>query len=566
MTGYFRNIFLGALLALPVFLQAQQELSAKDQRKFDYHFYEASRYLVIERLDLAVKEYLECYKVDPHNSAVTFQLGKLFVEAGDQENGEKYLTEAYQTEPSNKWIALALAKFYQEFNSPEKAIPIYKNLAEIYPDDVGYLFELAQLYYNERSYKECLATLNQLEVLIGVSPELSQQKKDIYLLLDDEDGARKELEKLVAVYPVNIEYMGSLAQFYTANGYIDEAIETYDRMLELNPDDPRAHMDLANIYRKQEQFDKSYEHLKIAMSSPNLEVDLKVKVLYSFYQEGRNDSVMYQMGKELIKLSIEATPEEPKLYALLGDFELFEENVEAARNNYRMATKLGANQIQIWSQLLFLDSELEWNDTLVVDGQAFIELFPNQPLGYLFTGSGYYFLKDYKKSIEFYESGLDFVLDNPELEEQFYIQLADSYHRLELHQKSDSYFEKALEINPNNPTVLNNYAYYLTVRGVRLTEALEMAEKCNTIEPNSGVFLDTWAWALYKNGQYEAALEKMMSCAANGGATSGEVLEHWGDILYKLGKVNEAVAKWKEAALKDDASENIQQKIDNKAL
>ena len=56
-------------------------------------------------------------------------------------------------------------------------------------------------------------------------------------------------------------------------------------------------------------------------------------------------------------------------------------------------------------------------------------------------------------------------------------------------------------------STLNNYAYYLSVRGERLGKALEMTEKSNRLSPNNPVFLDTWAWVLYKKGDFEEALK-----------------------------------------------------------
>lgn len=567
MIKQFKYILGVALLALPIFLAAQQtELTDKQQRKFDHYFFEASRLMSIERYNDAIMAYRECHKIDPENATVNFQLGKLYLVANELKDGERFLKEAYRLDQNNKWIGSALAQYYQQTGQPNEAVNVYSQLIQAHPEEVDFQFELAKIYFEKKKYKDCIKVLNGLEVLMGINPELSNQKKDIYLLLDDEDGARKELEKLVEAYPMSIEYMGALAQFYNANGFSDAAIRTYNRMLELNPKDPRAHLDLANIYRNQGAYDTSVYHLKIAMASPQLEVEMKMKVIYSFFEEGKRDSIMFGLGQELLGMSINATPQDHRLHALSGDFKLFKEDTKGARNEYRMATRLGASDVPIWTQLLFLDAELQWHDTLVADAETFIELYPNMPLGYLMAGSGYYFLDNHRKSIEMYEAGLDFVIDNPELEEQFYVSLADSYHRLKQHQRSDDYFNKALEINPNNPTVLNNYAYYLSVRGVRLQDALEMAARCDKIAPNNPTFQDTYAWALYKNGKYDDALLYIEECAKNGGANSGEVLEHWGDILFKLNRIEKAVAKWKEAAAKGGASADIQNKINSQSL
>jgi tetratricopeptide (TPR) repeat protein len=562
------HIIWAALVALPLFLNGQEEstLSGRDRQKFDQYFFNAQRYKQIERYDEALENFKACFKLDNNNATVAYEIGRISRKLKQHEQALTHLQKAYELDPTNRWIALDLAEYYKELGIYEQATTIYERLVEQDPTRVGDHYELAQLYYGQNRLADCLTELNAIEVLVGINEELSSQKKDIYLMLDDVESAEQEMTKLTMAFPANLEYKGLLAQFYTANEKYPEAIALYREMIEADPDDPRAHLDLANLYRQQEVFDSSYHHLKIALANPALDVDRKVQVILSILQLSGRDTVMQHMGLELLNISIEANPSEPKLYALQGDFYAQTAQYVDARNSYRKATRLGANQLQVWSQLLLLDAQIGENDSLTTDSEAFIELYPNQPLGYLMAGSGYLQKEEYARSIEMLEMGLDFVIDNPELEEQFYIFLADAYHRDEQHPKSDAYFDKALEINPRNPTVLNNYAYYLSVRGVRLQEALEMTAQSNTLSPNNGVFLDTWAWVLYKLGKYDQALEKMERCARYGGATSGEVLEHWGDILFKLGRIEEAVAKWKEAADRPDASDKINQKISSQQL
>ena len=570
MIQFLKYTLWAAFLTLPLFLTAQDgsdsDLSDKEQYKFDNHFYEAERYKQIERYDLAIENFLACGKIDPKNATIPYELGRLYKKTGRPTEALSYLEKAYSLDKKNQWITLELASYQKELGMLDAATKLYEELAANNPADLGNHYELAQLYFSKSRYKDCLKQLNLIEAQVGVNEELSEQKKDIYLILNDLTGAERELQNLSDAYPDNIEYIGLLAQFYVGNDEPEKAIACYNRMLAIDPNDPRAHLDLANIYRQQDDWAKSYTHLKIAMASPNLPVDNKIQVLYSFYQLSDRDTNLANMGLELLEISIAATPAEPKLYAMRADYLARDGKLAESRNDLRKATRLGANQVQIWSQLLLLDAQLNLNDSLAADGEAFIELYPIQPMGYLMGGTGYLLTEQYQKGTALLEAGLDFVMDNPELEEQFYISLADAYHRLNDNKKSDGYFDKAMEINPRNPTVLNNYAYYLSVRGVQLDKALEMTETCNRLAPNNAVFLDTWAWVLYQKGNYPLALEKIEKCLKYGAAESGEVLDHYGDILFKLGRTSDAVIQWKKAAEKPDAPEGIAKKIKDQKL
>jgi tetratricopeptide (TPR) repeat protein len=570
MKHFLKYTFWAAFLTLPLFLTAQDgsatDLPEKDKYKFDNHFYEAQRYKQIERFDLALENFLACAKIDPTNATVPYEIGRLYKKTGKPTEAFAYLEKAHNLDKTNIWITLELAAYQKEFGMLDEATKLFEELATANPEELAHHYELAQLYFSSGKYKECLKQLNLIEAQVGPNEELSAQKKDIYLMLNDLEGAERELQKLSDAYPENIEYLGMLAQFYVGNEMPEKAIACYTKMIALDPTDPRAHLDLANMYRQQNDLAKSYEHLKIAMASPNLPVDNKIQVLYSFYQLSERDTSLEKMGFELLEISIAATPAEPKLYAMRADYFARAGKLMESRNALRKATRLGANQVQIWSQLLLMDAELNLNDSLAADGEVFIELYPIQPMGYLMGGTGYLLTEQYQKGIDLLEAGLDFVMDNPQLEEQFYTSLADGYHRLNDHRKSDMYFDKAMEINPRNPTVLNNYAYYLSVRGVQLEKALEMTETCNRLVPNNAVFLDTWAWVLYKKGNYALALEKIEKCLSLGGAESGEVLDHYGDILFKLGRTDDAVAQWTKAASKSDAPQGIDQKIKDKKI
>ena len=83
--------------------------------------------------------------------------------------------------------------------------------------------------------------------------------------------------------------------------------------------------------------------------------------------------------------------------------------------------------------------------------------------------------------------------------------LADSYHKTDQHELSDKHFEKVLSLDPENTIVLNNYAYYLSLRKINLEKAKIMSFKCNELEPKNSTYQDTYAWVLYQLEDYKDA-------------------------------------------------------------
>jgi Tfp pilus assembly protein PilF len=149
---------------------------------------------------------------------------------------------------------------------------------------------------------------------------------------------------------------------------------------------------------------------------------------------------------------------------------------------------------------------------------------------------------------------------------EFYSSLADLHHSIGNDNVSDSLYEKVLSIDSANVLVLNNYAYYLSVRKVKLEKAKKMSLKCNKLEQDNGTYQDTYAWVLYQLSEYEMAKEWILKSLANGSDSSAVVVEHYGDILYQLGDKEGAINQWKRASKLGEASKFLLQKIEEEKL
>jgi tetratricopeptide (TPR) repeat protein len=239
---------------------------------------------------------------------------------------------------------------------------------------------------------------------------------------------------------------------------------------------------------------------------------------------------------------------------------------EEARTILKTILKEDAGNYAAWEQLLFADMYLEDFAALAADAEDAIDIFPNYPLPYFFAGIGNFQLKDYEKAKAYLESGKDFVINNNALLEQFYSSLGDTYNELGNYEASYAAYEKVLSINPSSQYVLNNYAYYLSLRSEKLDKAEEMAKRAVEIDPYSPHYLDTYSWVFYKQGKFKEAREWIEKAYRNGGDTSGVVLEHFGDILYQLGETEEALKYWKKAKERKEHSEFLEKKIKNKKL
>jgi tetratricopeptide (TPR) repeat protein len=120
------------------------------------------------------------------------------------------------------------------------------------------------------------------------------------------------------------------------------------------------------------------------------------------------------------------------------------------------------------------------------------------------------------------------------------------YDKLKLYDSCEFYYEKALLIKKDDPLINNNYAYALSVRGIKLDRALEMVSIAINADSLNASFLDTFGWVQFKMGNYPLALDYVLR-SINHGASSGEVYEHLGEIYYKMDNIQDARKAWQTA-------------------
>ena len=107
---------------------------------------------------------------------------------------------------------------------------------------------------------------------------------------------------------------------------------------------------------------------------------------------------------------------------------------------------------------------------------------------------------------------------------------------------------KALELNPEDPELLNHLGYSLLLwyEGTRLDEAETLIKKALEKDPENPAFIDSMAWVLYYKGEYKMAYEMLLK-ALEKEKEDPVLYEHVGDVLSKLGQVEKAQEYYQKA-------------------
>ena len=107
-------------------------------------------------------------------------------------------------------------------------------------------------------------------------------------------------------------------------------------------------------------------------------------------------------------------------------------------------------------------------------------------------------------------------------------------------------FRRALDLQPDQPQVLNYMGYAMLERGEKLDEALSMIERAVAAEPESGYIVDSLAWGYFQLGRYEEAVVPMEKASLLE-PLDPVVTDHLGDVYWAVGRKLEAQFQWRRA-------------------
>lgn len=499
-------------------------------------------------------------EIIPGDAAANYEKARLLLAMGRKDEALEFSSTAMSNDRDNEWYKVLYAKIAKANDKYDEYVKVYEELVNEYPTNLDFLQELAFAYYFTGDYEKSIDAFNDIEDFMGINEGISKQKAELYDRLQMPDKAILEYEKLIEYNPNQVRYYALLAEYSTKTKNNEKAIEAYKKILQLNPDDQYVHISLSDFYRKEGKMEQSFSELKLGLANKELDLSTKINILISYYNGNLNE----EQKKQALELSeiLKATHPDDALSETFYASMLYENNeYSSARELFVKIIEVDASNYVTWEQLMFCDLYLEDYKALAADSEKAIEYFPSYPLPWFFAGAAHFQNKDFKKASERLTTGKDFVVNNNALLEQFYATLGDTYNSLENYEASYEAYDKTLSLNPNNTVVLNNYAYYLSLRKQNLEKAETMSKKAVDLDPYNSNNLDTYAWVLFQNKKYTDALNWIKKAYQNGGENSGVVNEHYGDILFKLGKKEDALKYWKEAQTKKDTSDLLDKKI-----
>jgi tetratricopeptide (TPR) repeat protein len=139
------------------------------------------------------------------------------------------------------------------------------------------------------------------------------------------------------------------------------------------------------------------------------------------------------------------------------------------------------------------------------------------------------------------------------------------YERSHQWPKAEADLKKALELEPDQPQVLNYLGYSWIDQGTHLDDGMAMIKKAVQKRPDDGYIVDSLGWAYYKIGNYDEAV-KQLERAVELKPEDPTINDHLGDAYWRVGRTLEARFQWAHSRdMKPDPDEllKVEAKLKN---
>jgi tetratricopeptide (TPR) repeat protein len=435
-------IAFGALLLAPGAAHAQQQEpdSLKlAQNEFEDNFYEALKQKGIENYDKAIAALQKCLVKDPKNPVVYSELGKNYLSLKLYAEAEQAYIKARDLEPTNRWYWQGLYDVYYETKDYNKSIPVVLKLTEWRKE--YYQEDLVSLYMYTQQHDKALALINEMEQTVGMSDKREMYKLQILSNSKDNKGQKESLEEAIKKDPKNEDNYLDLIYLYSQNGEENKA-EEVARKLEKNiPESDYAQVSLFKFHLNNNQGAKAGESMFRVLGSRKVDGKIKHRVLNEFLiYANNNPAFMPDLAKAVTFFENDKEVNVPKE---IGKFFFNKKKYNEAAQYFEVGLQQQPNDMEGIELLLYVLSESGQNQDLVDKSIEYIALYPTQASLYYYAGLGANRTKQFDKAKSYLQDGLDFVVEDPQLEATLNYQLGEAYGGLGDAKKKQEYQAKA---------------------------------------------------------------------------------------------------------------------------
>ncbi len=504
----------------------------------------------------AFQKYYEALSIEKA-PGIYFALSKLYYYVSQYPKSLETGLEALKRSPDNILYKDHIADVYIMLNDYKNALKYLREISEKRPDDINILYNIGRMYEAQKQPSEAIKYYQKITDEYEYDETVLQRMIEIYEGYKDFANSAAAMEKLLSMNPTDINLKFTIAATYLKIPDYDNAIRIYEDILKTTPNNREVQTEMIKIYFRQHRTDLAFEKFGKLAEKDSVEYETKIGIALSFFDAAQEDPEALGVAKSILESVQNSYPDQwmPEYY--LAVINARENNTDIPEEKIKSVLKQAADtSAEAYIQVGFYYYEQnKLNESLEIFSKGASVFTEDFRLNFL-TGNTLYRLGKQEECLPYLEKALEaFPSDLNTLST-----LGIIYDNLNMDNKCDKLYEQAFKYFPDNILLLNNYAYHLSERGIKLKEALEMSKKTIEQEPENPSYLDTYGWICYKLKDYDNA-EKYIKKAVNLGGNA-VLYDHLADVYEAKGEIVTALKYWKKSLEMDPENKDIIKKIE----
>jgi tetratricopeptide (TPR) repeat protein len=393
---------------------------------FQENFFEALKQKGIENYELALEALKRAHKStgnDPTQEAViNYEMAKNLTSLKRYDEADESFQKVLATTGDRMDVLESLYDLYYQQRNYEAAIPLVQKLIK---KDDDYKEDLANLYHRTKRYNQALELLDELDESWGESVYRDSLRKQIYQITGNKEGAIQDLESKIDKNPKKEQDYLNLIYLYSQEGDTEKAFSMALSLLKELPNATKVHLALYKFYLEKEEIPQAIHSIQVIFESTEIEEESKLKVLSDYLNFVSDHPEYDETVEDLLPILLKS--EHGDRFEQIGNYFMSKGNHTMALKFYEEGIRLDEDNFSLLKNTILLEIDSGKFTEAASLSENGLAIFPAQALLYLLNGVANNKLNDPEKAIISLEMGIDFLLDDPKMERDFYIQLAEAY-------------------------------------------------------------------------------------------------------------------------------------------
>ena len=463
----------------------------------------------------------------------------------DPQRALEYAERAVKGDSTNQHLLEELADKSLKAKQYQRATQVLQTLVKDSHEPEHFRL-LAILHTIAQNREAAIAVIDSAEVRLGKIDFFSRMRQQMQLDNGDTAGALKSALALVEQAPYDIDNQLSLAEVYATIGADSLAEITYNKAIEIDKYNSSAWYTYAGFLDSRKRYTEMLLVWRNIIELESVSLPAKLSILESITSKRDFYRKNFLLVEPIITRLYQLYPTNGQVIDSYIAHLIAGNRVDEAATMLKQRIADKTPTAEDIFRIIEIENYLNHYDIVEQYVDKGLELFPTQKNLWGYKSWLQSRKDDNEGAIKTLNAAMQYAEDDA-TRSSYWGNIGDLYYELGNDKLSKKAYKKALKLDPNNSSVLNNYAYHLSVEGKQLDMALEMAIKATTISANNATFLDTLAWVYYKLGEYEQAKKVMQQAMSFDKSNSSELALHYGDILDALGSTFMAQTYWRKA-------------------